>query len=245
MQRLFLLCLFTASVGLADRLEDLLPPGFQGKQMMECTRTPVGFLDCTLVRVAPSVRIVRPDRSQKPCVAPGACQTVVLSSDPRAGAWVQGIQIGPSDYAVDQNRPLCSTDPGAVCTGYPPAMPDGYFCINLDKRAAPYTTNGAAALMYSAYVQGDPPKTADGHTATQWFFGFLGDPTAAMQLRAGVPSSFSSAGVVGSPGAFFQWFPIGPGCKGYPAFTINAAVMIPWTWPTSTVTDAYVFVVLP
>lgn len=212
----------------ADDLERVLPIA-GAPRLLRCSRTPAGLPDCVPVTVAPSVRVLDGG-------------TLLASADPRAGAWVQGIPIDAASYNADEAiRPLCPDLP-AVCTGIVPLMPAGFFCLNLDKMTTNLQTKGAAALMYAVYFMSDQPAAPN---SAQWFFGFLGDPSAAMQLRAGIPSPFNPAGVVGTPGAFFKWFPQGPGCKGYPGFSIDPAVMIPWTQPTPIVTDAYVFVVLP
>lgn len=246
MKALFYLLALSSAGIFADRLEDVLPRYSSLPRMMQCTRTPMGIPDCVLVQVAPSVRMIPANRSAKPCAPAWACPAVLLASaDLRAGAWVQAIPVAAADWNADPLRPLCPLDLVGLCNGYPAEMPAGYFCVYLDKMAAPYFTAGAAALMYAVYVLGDRPDDVNASTAAQWFFGFLGDPVAAMQLRAGVPTPFAANGVVGAPGVFFRWFQVGPGCKGYPGIAVDAATMIPWTWPTVTITDAYVFVVLP
>lgn len=235
-----------ATVSLADHLDNVLPAWSALPRLMQCTRTPLGLPDCVLVEVAPSVRVVPPKPSSKPCAPAWACPAALLASaDPRAGSWVQLIPGSVADFNSDPGRPLCPLDVVGICNGSPASMPDGYFCLFLDKRSAPYTTTGAAVLMYAIYVLGDRPADVNGSTAAQWFFGFLGDPSASMQLRAGMPSAFKPDSVVGSPGTFIRWFPIGPGCRGYPAIAFDAATMIPWTWPTPLIPDAYVFVVVP
>ncbi len=145
----------------------------------------------------------------------------VWGPDPSRSVWVQARGINAGQYAAD-------TAAAPDVNG----MPLNYFCIDLSPALS---GSGAAILLFDAALRLSDDSTIrlTGQMAS--------GPALIPQLSTASPWPGSYPGTTPPPGTV-HLYPIGPGCRNFPAISFDP---IQLNGVLFTVEDVYVFVSIP
>lgn len=192
--------------------DQIVPPWSKGSKVMQCQRDNlIGSMACLPVRLMPSVRYDRNAATQL---------TTVSGPDPARSLWIQAIQGAPGDYNAD-------TAAAPAVTGMPP----NYFCVDLSPTSS---GSGAALLLFDARIRMEGEDSSiriTGHLST--------GPSLIQQLSAGVPWPGTYGWEAKPPAGTVHVYPIGPGCRNFPAISFEPIVSGNQEF---IVEDVYVFV---
>lgn len=189
--------------------EMLIPPTGASK-IIQCGRNLAGTLDCYDVRFLPSVRASRTGNL-----------LTVQGPDVSRATWIQAVGGSFYDYQGDMKE-----------VTLPLTMPKNYFCINL----AP-SGSGAAVLMYDAKL-----RRVDDSTSIRIAGLLNGNGSGTREYKLSLSSAVAWPGTYGwespVPQGTMHYFPIGPGCRTFPAISFD-------TTEDYVVEDVFVFVSIP